>query len=76
MAETVYYTMKIVIMFNPPITDKLWKDTFMRWAWNLTPEGELKSEAGLSERERGVWEGYVRKMSEGRVGYYEVGADG
>ena len=48
----------------------------MRWAWNLTPEGELKSEAGLSERERGVWEGYVRKMREGRVGYYEAGADG
>ncbi|KAH3996748.1 hypothetical protein HBI38_155720 [Parastagonospora nodorum] len=65
LAQAMHYTMKGVIMFNPPIADKLWKDAFTRWAWNLTPQGELKSVPSLGEEERVVWEGYVKEMRRG-----------
>ncbi|KAH3996702.1 hypothetical protein HBI38_155730 [Parastagonospora nodorum] len=62
MAQAVYNTMNVLLLFNPEIADKFNKSMFSRWAWNLTPDGKLKSEPSLSAEERVVWEEYMKEI--------------
>ncbi|KAH3943349.1 hypothetical protein HBI56_128970 [Parastagonospora nodorum] len=62
VAQKVHNTMFAVLVIQREIALKFNKNMFSRWAWNLTPDGKLKSEPSLSAEEMVVWEEYMKEI--------------
>ena len=68
MAQQVHDHMHTLVMLGLNTPPQYFKYVFSQWAWNLTPDGKLKSEPGLSAEEWEIWHLYMKGKEGVKIG--------